>query len=253
MTFKEDNMSLGERLLMLRTKNNMTQEALAECLNVSRQSISKWELDKALPDIEKLIQLSEIYDVSMDYLIKGILPESTEKPKIELTNESPMDQNFEEMEVDFKKNDKINNIKKNDFIMAKKYIYMLCAFLSGVLFLIIFIFSVKNIYNDVSVHDSYNQENVYIDKIYKQYTKAEISGVDDKGDFFSEVLWIDIPGVKEKDFVFGFTDSEQSDKFYFDYYLQTLLTPIIIGIIMLIFFISFCLAFINTKKFERKE
>jgi transcriptional regulator with XRE-family HTH domain len=67
----EKNQSIGTRLLTLRNESNLTQEELAEKLDVSRQSISKWELNKTLPDVEKLIQLSDMYQVSMDYLIKG--------------------------------------------------------------------------------------------------------------------------------------------------------------------------------------
>jgi len=50
----------------------MSQEQLAEKLNVSRQSISKWERDEALPDLYNLESISEIFDVSIDYLVKNI-------------------------------------------------------------------------------------------------------------------------------------------------------------------------------------
>ena len=47
-------MTLGEKIYKLRTKRSMTQEQLAEKIGVSRQSVSKWETDSAIPDIEKL-------------------------------------------------------------------------------------------------------------------------------------------------------------------------------------------------------
>ena len=63
-------MTLGEKLSKLRRENNYTQEQLAGILGVSRQSISKWESDSAYPETEKLLRLGEIYNCSMDYLLK---------------------------------------------------------------------------------------------------------------------------------------------------------------------------------------
>ena len=54
-------MTLGEKIYKLRTKGSMTQEQLAEKIGVSRQSVSKWETDSAIPDIEKLKLLAEFY------------------------------------------------------------------------------------------------------------------------------------------------------------------------------------------------
>jgi len=64
-------MSLGERIYRLRTEKNLSQGDLAEQLEVSRQSISKWENNNAIPDLEKIIKLSEIFEVSLDELVKG--------------------------------------------------------------------------------------------------------------------------------------------------------------------------------------
>lgn len=63
-------MTIGEKLAKLRKEQNYTQEQLAQILNVSRQSISKWESDIAYPETAKLIQLSELYNCSLDYLMK---------------------------------------------------------------------------------------------------------------------------------------------------------------------------------------
>ena len=64
-------MTLGERLVRLRAQAGLSQDALAERLEVSRQSVSKWENNISVPDLEKLIRLSEIYHVSLDELVKG--------------------------------------------------------------------------------------------------------------------------------------------------------------------------------------
>lgn len=65
-----DIMSLGEKIAKLRRDNNYTQEELADVLGVSRQSVSKWESDIAYPETDKLIKIGELFDCSMDYLLK---------------------------------------------------------------------------------------------------------------------------------------------------------------------------------------
>jgi transcriptional regulator with XRE-family HTH domain len=62
-------MTLGKRIQELRKKINFSQEQLAEKLEVSRQAISKWELDQSTPDTDKIIQLSYLFQVSTDYLL----------------------------------------------------------------------------------------------------------------------------------------------------------------------------------------
>lgn len=64
-------MILGQRIKEEREKKGLTQDSLANTLNVSRQAISKWELGTAYPDIERLIELSEFFNISLDSLIKG--------------------------------------------------------------------------------------------------------------------------------------------------------------------------------------
>lgn len=62
-------MSLGEKLLYLRKKAGLSQEDVAEKLSVSRQTVSKWETDQTVPELNKAKLLSELYNVSYDYLI----------------------------------------------------------------------------------------------------------------------------------------------------------------------------------------
>ena len=69
-------MKLAEKLFELRKEKGWSQEKLAEQINVSRQSISKWESGQVLPEIEKVIELSKIFQVTTDYLL---LDENSEK------------------------------------------------------------------------------------------------------------------------------------------------------------------------------
>lgn len=63
-------MTLGDKLSKLRKENNYTQEQLADILGVSRQAISKWESNITYPETDKLIRISELFNCSLDYLLK---------------------------------------------------------------------------------------------------------------------------------------------------------------------------------------
>ncbi|WP_239709566.1 MULTISPECIES: helix-turn-helix domain-containing protein [unclassified Mammaliicoccus] len=63
------NIDTGQIIKNIRKSKNWSQDQLAETLHVSRQSISKWELNQGYPDIDNLIQLSKIFDVSLEYLL----------------------------------------------------------------------------------------------------------------------------------------------------------------------------------------
>ena len=74
-------MNLGEKIYKLRTEKGLSQGNLAEMLEVSRQSISKWENNSAAPELDKLMKLSEIFNITLDELVKG---EITQNKKIQL-------------------------------------------------------------------------------------------------------------------------------------------------------------------------
>lgn len=64
-------MTFGERVQLLRKQKKMSQEELGEKLEVTRQTISKWELDQSTPDLDYIVSISEFFGVTTDYLIKG--------------------------------------------------------------------------------------------------------------------------------------------------------------------------------------
>lgn len=69
-----DTQKIGLRIKSCREQEHMTQDKLSQELNVSRQSVSKWEKGTSLPDIDRLVQISKLFDVSLDELITGKEP-----------------------------------------------------------------------------------------------------------------------------------------------------------------------------------
>ena len=64
-------MGIGTKIKEARTNKRLTQEQVAETLLVSRQTVSNWENGKSLPDIVSVIKMSELYEISLDALLKG--------------------------------------------------------------------------------------------------------------------------------------------------------------------------------------
>ena len=64
-------MNLGKKILELRKKENLSQEQLAEKMNVTRQTISKWELNETTPDIKQAKELSRLFKISLDELTEN--------------------------------------------------------------------------------------------------------------------------------------------------------------------------------------
>ena len=80
-------MILGEKIVLLRKKNNYSQEDLANELGISRQSVSKWESGNSIPDLDKIIKMSSLFGVSTDYLLKDELEEETPSESDEVIEE----------------------------------------------------------------------------------------------------------------------------------------------------------------------
>lgn len=69
-------MILADKIIYLRKRNGWSQEQLAEQLNISRQSVSKWESGMSIPDLDKILKMSKIFGVSTDFLLKDELEEA---------------------------------------------------------------------------------------------------------------------------------------------------------------------------------
>ena len=71
-------MTIGEKLALLRKKKGITQEELSDILKVSRQSVSRWEMDATFPETDKLIKLSKLFECSIDFLLNDSIHEHEE-------------------------------------------------------------------------------------------------------------------------------------------------------------------------------
>ena len=96
-------MHLDENFKKIRKDNNLSQEDLADKLNVSRQSVSKWESGLAYPEMDKVIQICKLFNVNIDDI---------------------MNENFDEIKEKKKVNNKFNSYIKNFFDFSSKTVKM---------------------------------------------------------------------------------------------------------------------------------
>ena len=87
-------MILADKIIRLRKKNGWSQEELANKMNVSRQAVSKWEGTQTIPDLEKILQLSALFGVTTDYLLKDEIEDE------ELTNDTSSDTNVKRISIE---------------------------------------------------------------------------------------------------------------------------------------------------------
>lgn len=97
-------MNLGENIYKFRKEKNLSQENLAELLEVSRQSISKWETNTSIPELDKLIKMSEIFGVSLDDLVKDLSLQENIAP--------PCPQKLEKQEIQNQKRESVGQTQK---------------------------------------------------------------------------------------------------------------------------------------------
>lgn len=94
-------MSVGQKLLDLRKSKQLSQEEVAEKLNVTRQTISKWETEQSMPDFDKIVPLCKLYEISADELLTGKKSNEIEVTQVENTNENEI--NYYEKQIKKKK------------------------------------------------------------------------------------------------------------------------------------------------------
>ncbi|MCC0633290.1 helix-turn-helix domain-containing protein [Clostridioides sp. ZZV15-6388] len=122
-------LNLGENLKRLRKERNLSQEQLAEMLNVSRQAISKWESNKTYPDIENLILLRTLFNVTLDDLI--VNENKTEVEDTIVASKLPTD-NITDYDKNEEENDPSDNLIIAGFIIGISIGFVTDNFMWGV-------------------------------------------------------------------------------------------------------------------------
>lgn len=230
---------IGARILEYRKAANMSQEEFALKIGVSRQAVSKWELDKAYPDLDKLVDICEIFQISIDELVHG---------KQALAPEEVQDKSSQN---DFYDKPTVQNINVTSAGMlrgrTRRIGLRICTVLSGLLSLFC-----CTVFVILLLSHAWNKDNpmrAKVERVYQQYTKADISFIADDTRQVQETVWLDIDGIRDGDYVECYTDGSQQ-AIHIDYYVRTLVVP---GILMLIFLCIFILLCVEMRRVHKEN
>lgn len=217
-------MSIGERIQELRKTKYMSQEELAEKVEVSKQSVSKWELDKTLPNIEKILKLCDIFGISADYLLRG---EEAESQNVDTENENCIEK-------------KIPRVKKKHIIMLVVSSIITICLMLAVCNIVIF--------NNMSISGNSKQDVAMVERIYTQYTKADIKYVNSENNFVTDTVYLDLNGVDEGDWIFCYPDDKNPDIIRFKYSRETCIRLVAAFVVSLGITISSIIILIHSLK-----
>lgn len=224
-TGNEKQLYIGQRLMELRGRFDMTQEELAEQLGVSRQAISRWETNQTFPNIDKLFCISELYKVSLDYLLKG-------------------EETHPEGEVAENDLEELTECKADTGTMpipaGNRSLFLWLAILLICSLLVINSIVLTGLLFHQNWGGKNDTVNYYVDTVYEQYTKAKVVVPREDGSYMEQILWLDAEGIRENDW--GFCYYKDAVKgIRLNYNAKTILFPVMTIGILLVLLILLCL------------
>ncbi|MFZ1780610.1 MAG: helix-turn-helix transcriptional regulator [Enterococcus aquimarinus] len=122
-------MEIGDRIKNERKKRNISQQQLADYLNISRQAVSRWENNISLPDLNTLVLIAKYFDLKLEYFTEDIILERTEESKEELIEELKG-----EPEKELEKTEE-KSVREKTIEKATPYILVLTAIVTMILLL----------------------------------------------------------------------------------------------------------------------
>ncbi len=201
----------------------MTQEEFAEYMCVTRQSVSKWETDKAYPDVEKLIKIAELYSVSLDYLVTG----QDKVVYIEKSNAENLPVQVNDVDAENMENsDKINTSNKS-MIPLKICLGILGLFVVLSISAII-MFLIQNPW----FHSDISEQSVKVDKVYGQLSVVEVSYEDEDDNILKEKIFLDTTNIRQGDYVDAYINT--NGDLFFDYGAGIIVAVVVFLILNLI-------------------
>lgn len=220
---------IGSRILEYRKKLNMSQEEFANKIGVSRQAVSKWELDKAYPDLDKLMDICEMFGLSLDELVNGKEQAETEDINIKddsLETEGQMtDGSADFDDTDGQIADRRKRMRGRKIrLYTSMYITAACAVFFIVVSSVIIFQQARNRDRAVTMN---------IEKVYSQYTLADVRYLNNELDDKRRVMWLDTKGIRAGDSITGYID-EDGELAYVDHDMSTLLIPCMLALIFII-------------------
>ena len=236
---------IGSRILEYRKKMNMSQEEFANKIGVSRQAVSKWELDKAYPDLDKLVDICGMFGLSLDELVNGA--EQDEEPvmeaeqRVEIPNDpvnvsdvgdnQTVTDNIESEISDKESSDSKKHTVRIGSHGGLRVVMYAAAALAVFCIVVSFVIILQNAWK----HS--DEVLMHVDKVHAQYTLADVSYLNDDLDDKHRLMWIDAKGIRAGDTLPGYIDDD-GELANVDHAISTFVIPCVLALIFLAMFIS---------------
>lgn len=196
---------IGAKIQEYRKKVGLSQEEFAEKIGVTRQAVSKWETDRAYPDLDKLVTICDIFQINIEELIYGkIVPSLEEKPACQVLEMKGMS---------------VGKVRGKGVCIR---LWIMFA-LTGALFLFCGVLLVTTLLHYPRKKEDALIEKMRVERVHQQYTKADLSFYDDVSRRVVKTVWLDVNGIREGDFLASYTDEEQKGVYY-EYRGRTMIT-----------------------------
>lgn len=230
---------IGAKIQEYRKRQGLSQEEFAARVGVTRQAVSKWETDKAYPDLDKLVAICDILQIGITGLVYGespLTPEQLSEPRAD--KEAAGNEPELKGTPAGKRMDAVSAGETRRAAVSLR-LWVLLALIGGM-----FLFCGALLLT-ILAHHAWKQEDtlaerVRVERVYQQYTKADVSFFDDVSRRVVKTVWMDVNGIREGDSLICYTDGEQRG-IYYGYRPPTL---IVLGAVELVLFIMLliCLA-----------
>lgn len=232
---------IGAKIQEYRKKQGLSQEEFAAAVGVTRQAVSKWETDKAYPDLDKLVTICEILQIGITELIYGetiaTFEDSAEPlPEMPGITAEPL------LEM---KGIAVENVRGKKVYLR---LWVMLTLIGGM-----FLFCGALLVTTLT-HYSWKKgddlaAHVRVERVHQQYTRADVSFFDDVSRRVVKTVWLDINGIREGDSLICYTDGEQKG-IYYEYHGATLF---VLAAVELVFLFLFLIAVGEFKRLVREN
>lgn len=248
---------IGATIQEHRKKQALSQEEFAVRVGVTRQAVSKWETDKAYPDLDKLVTICEILQVSIAKLVYGEEPAAPGEPlpdrgmaDVQVPGRDAAGQPLEARRMAVGQELKASGIPVGKARGRGTFFRLLGMLaLTGGAFLFCGALLTAALTHHAWKKEDSPSKHTRVERVYQQYTKADVSFLDDVSRRVTETVWLDVPGIREGDYLVCYTDGEQKNV-YHEYHGTTL---IVLAAAELAFFLLLLACIAECRRFAREN
>lgn len=245
---------IGAKMQEYRKKQGLSQEEFAARVGVTRQAVSKWETDKAYPDLDKLVAICDILQISITGLVYGENVSASETPAGQApemeTKRAAVEQKPEIKEAFVGQAPEMPEIAAGKARGKGGYLRLwIMLVLTGGLFLFCGVLLATTLAHNAWIKEDALAKRVRVERVYQQYTKADVSFLDDVSRRVVQTVWLDVNGIREGDYLFCYIDEAQKG-IYYEYRAPTL---IVLGVAELVFLAMLLMCLAEVRHFAGKN